>query len=55
MVVLQATREREDLSIIEPHDKFIQRELETGKFTLLVSLLEFYLYININSFQLNYL
>ncbi|GFR91429.1 tyrosine-protein phosphatase non-receptor type [Elysia marginata] len=31
----EATREREDLSAVEPHDKFIQKELETGKFTLL--------------------
>ncbi|RUS84290.1 hypothetical protein EGW08_007934, partial [Elysia chlorotica] len=31
----EATREREDLQVIEPNDKFIQKELETGKFTLL--------------------
>ncbi|GFO14717.1 tyrosine-protein phosphatase non-receptor type 9 [Plakobranchus ocellatus] len=31
----EATREKEDLSVIEPHDKFLQKELETGKLTLL--------------------
>lgn len=49
---LQATREREDLQFVDPSDRQLQREINTEKFTVLVSclylnmfvLLPFYIY-----------
>ena len=38
---LQATRDREDLQYIDPSDRQLQREVNTEKFTVLVSFLFF--------------